>query len=109
MGALSKILRNTENNGLMFECPGCEMPHLIRYGEGAGPRWTWNGNVNKPTFSPSVLVKYTWGPKKIEMVCHSFVVDGNFQFLSDCTHKLAGQTVPIPEWDTLIEENDEPT
>ena len=31
-------------------------------------------------------------------VCHSFVTDGRIQFLGDCTHKLAGQTVNIPEW-----------
>jgi hypothetical protein len=31
-------------------------------------------------------------------VCHSFVTDGRIQFLNDCTHPLAGQTVDIPEW-----------
>lgn len=34
-----------------------------------------------------------WGRR-----CHSFVVDGQMQFLGDCTHALAGQTVPIPPW-----------
>jgi hypothetical protein len=28
--------------------------------------------------------------------CHSFVVEGQMQFLSDCTHEMAGQIVPIP-------------
>ena len=28
-----------------------------------------------------------------------FVTDGNIQFLADCTHALAGQTVPMPDWD----------
>jgi hypothetical protein len=31
-------------------------------------------------------------------VCHSFVTDGRIQFLGDCTHALAGQTVDLPEW-----------
>lgn len=31
-------------------------------------------------------------------VCHSFIRDGQIQFLSDCTHALAGQTVPLPAW-----------
>lgn len=35
---------------------------------------------------------------QISKRCHSFVVDGQMQFLGDCTHALAGQTVPIPEW-----------
>jgi hypothetical protein len=34
----------------------------------------------------------------IKKVCHSFVVDGRMQFLSDCTHVMAGQTVDIPVW-----------
>lgn len=33
----------------------------------------------------------------IPFVCHSFVTDGRIQFLSDCTHSLAGQTVDLPE------------
>jgi hypothetical protein len=32
------------------------------------------------------------------LVCHSFVTEGRIEFLSDSTHELAGQTVPIPEW-----------
>ncbi|WP_241754456.1 hypothetical protein [Cupriavidus basilensis] len=31
-------------------------------------------------------------------VCHSFVTDGRIQFLGDCTHALAGQTVPLAEF-----------
>jgi hypothetical protein len=30
-------------------------------------------------------------------LCHSFVRDGRIEFLSDCTHSLAGQTVELPE------------
>lgn len=33
--------------------------------------------------------------------CHSFIRDGQWQFLSDCAHSLAGQTVPmvpVPDW-----------
>ena len=34
----------------------------------------------------------------IDTVCHSFVTDGRIQFLGDCTHSLAGQTVDLPEF-----------
>jgi hypothetical protein len=111
MSALSKILRDTTDNGLMFMCPGCEITHHIRHGNGDGPRWQWNGNAEKPTFMPSILVRYShWVPKatpdnpdpgpqtKVDAVCHSFVTDGRIQFLGDCTHELAGQTVDLPEW-----------
>jgi hypothetical protein len=29
------------------------------------------------------------------VVCHSFVREGQIQFLGDCTHAFAGQTVPM--------------
>lgn len=74
------------------------MPHGIAYGEGDGPRWGWNGCVNKPTFTPSILVRRNYGEDQHPEVCHSFVTDGQIQFLGDCTHAMAGQTVPIPEW-----------
>jgi hypothetical protein len=30
--------------------------------------------------------------------CHVFITDGVIHFLSDCTHSLAGQQVPMVEW-----------
>jgi hypothetical protein len=116
VGLLSPILRNTADNGLVWWCPGCDKAHRVQPGAGSGPRWTWNGNAEKPTFSPSVLVTYDlwtppvtpenleqwraqpWPQHQAQHVCHSFVVDGNMQFLGDCTHALAGKTVPIPPW-----------
>ncbi|SDI15562.1 DUF6527 family protein [Pseudomonas panipatensis] len=61
------------------------------------PRNAWNGDVDRPTFAPSVLVTYPWGPEQMQVRCHSFVRDGRIEFLSDCTHALAGQTVNLPE------------
>lgn len=91
----------------MFWCPGCDHAHCIHVaGEGPHPRWGWNGNVDKPTFTPSILVKtgravdpaFEPEPGDPPEVCHSFVTDGRIQFLGDCTHALAGQTVDLPEW-----------
>lgn len=122
MSALSKILRSVEGGGLVFMCPGCGDTHQIHHGAGTGPRWTWNGDAVRPTFSPSVLVRSghyvpgrendgCWCTYNAEQeakgekvsdfkcaVCHSFVKDGRIQFLGDCTHALAGQTAPLPEW-----------
>jgi hypothetical protein len=104
MSALSSILRLASDSRINWWCPGCHDWHGIQFGEGAGPRWTWNGDVDKPTFQPSILVRYPANPKaeeefkewRQERVCHSFVVDGKMQFLGDCTHELAGLTVDIP-------------
>lgn len=74
----------------VFFCPGCKEEHQI------DTSWTFNQNYEKPTFSPSVL----WNPKHLnpnKHICHSFVRDGKIQFLSDCTHELAGQTVELPD------------
>ena len=102
MSQLSPILRDSIGNGLMFWCPGCNKPHRIQHGSGEGPRWGWNGDVNKPTFTPSVLVTYDGIDAGKDgappSVCHSFVNDGRIQFLGDCTHALANQTVDLPRW-----------
>jgi len=116
MSQLSRKLRGVEGGGLMFWCPGCDGPHLIHHGDGPGPRWGWNGDAERPTFTPSVLVRSpTWTPPvtpenfdewkrspweqtKVESVCHSFVTDGRIQFLADSTHALAGQTVELGDW-----------
>ena len=97
-----------------FYCPGCQGMHAVwtQHVPGAGPRWTWNDDKVRPTFSPSILVKGTvpmtdaehaaWMADRTKLpvprpfVCHSFVRDGQIQFLTDCTHALAGQTVPLP-------------
>ncbi len=97
MGGLSKILRNAEDGRLLFWCPGCDGAHMIRVQIGPGPGWSWNGDVDRPTFQPSILVNPGRSNPEAHL-CHSFVADGRIQFLGDCTHELAGQTVDLPAW-----------
>jgi hypothetical protein len=79
-----------------FHCPGCEHGHSIPV---SGRRaWQWNGSYDSPTITPSLLVN-KGGANPTAPVCHSHVTAGNIQFLNDCTHKLAGQTVQIPDFD----------
>lgn len=71
--------------------------HAVPF-EGAGA-WSFNGNLERPTLAPSLLLAYTiTGEARPQYVCHSFVRDGRIQYLGDCTHALAGQTVDLPEW-----------
>ena len=51
-------------------------------------------DLDKPTVSPSLLQNFVPG-----IICHSFITDGKIQYLNDCTHKLAGQTIELPEFD----------
>lgn len=79
-----------------FWCPGCEDAHAVQVGgDHPGPKWTWNSSLDRPTFQPSLL---TWqGDREAPTKrCHSFITDGRIQFLGDCTHGLANQTVDIP-------------
>ena len=73
------------------------MKHSVFVGRDKHPVWEWNGSFDAPTFTPSILVTGERG--KVPFACHSFVEGGNIRFLNDCTHSLAGQTVPLPEVD----------
>ena len=112
MSAFGSKLRKGEGGMLLFRCPGCNTAHQIRVDPAFGPAWGFNGDADKPTFTPSVLVRGTaqitdeqrdiiMAGGRVEpapFVCHSYVTDGRIQFLGDCTHALAGQTVDLPDW-----------
>lgn len=105
-----------QNCYAVFMCPGCHSEHILGIADGCtGARWTWNGDLVRPTFTPSVAsrghkleldAKGEWtgewardaAGNLIPSVCHSFVTDGQIQFLPDCTHELANQTVPLQPW-----------
>ncbi|WP_375495931.1 DUF6527 family protein [uncultured Nostoc sp.] len=99
---MSKLLPIEDNGqivGYLFDCPGCgncHAPYIRPFKNEVGASWTFNGDLEKPTFQPSILATVERTDGKT-MVCHSFVIDGRIQFLSDCTHALAGQTVDVPE------------
>ena len=80
------------------------------------------GHLDKPSFSPSLLIRGTKFSEKgnadfnkwhadgcpklpdgykfdsVDIVCHSWVTDGMIKFFEDSTHELAGQTLPLQEF-----------
>jgi hypothetical protein len=122
-----RIVHNCEltdgRTGWMIFCPACQSGHLFESGPrpNGGSGWTFNGNYEKPTFNPSMLIctvrmpqfppgetdyardpdgKYLLDEQgriqgARDWVCHSFVRDGQIQFLSDCTHEYANQTLDL--------------
>ena len=78
-----------------FWCSGCKCRHYIwTKNEGYDhPIWEFNGDLNNPTVHPSVLVTYPVGG--VNNICHSFIRDGKIEYLSDCTHELAGKTIEM--------------
>ena len=82
--------------GLMFWCKGCNMFHSVNLDVNNSPIiWDFDGNYEKPTITPSILVEYTYGPERKNVVCHSFITNGMIQYLQDCTHEFAGETLPL--------------
>lgn len=75
---------------LLFWCPGCKESHCanIEKPNQWGAKWTWDGNLTQATLTPSI--HYPQTPK-----CHFFVRAGKIEYLPDCDHSLAGQTVPM--------------
>ena len=57
--------------------------------------WSWNGDTEKPTLKPSIKSWDGVRTKPGVTVCHTWINDGQAQFLADCTHELAGQTLDL--------------
>lgn len=116
---VSKFLRKS-SVGYIHYCPACEEAHAYRTDGQGKANWTFNGNVEQPSFTPSMRI--SWGNKvagyeekfKTGTVCHYFIVTGDavrqsgrmpdadstrsyIDFCGDSTHAMAGQVVPLPE------------
>ena len=75
-------------------------------------QWSFNGDVNNPTFSPSMDEKSgrfvdpnvkgdeQWLNEN-SYRCHFIITNGMIQFCGDCSHELKGQTMPLPDLDEL--------
>lgn len=91
-------------DSIYFHCPGCNTlhPYRIQGDPTRGPIWGYNGNVEAPTFTPSLLVNNS----RPESRCHLYVTDGRIQYLGDCFHNLKNTTidmVDIPEPEIWID------
>lgn len=84
--------------GNIIICPACGHWHVL------DARWTFNGNMDNPTFTPSLMCKTgkyvnpNYDGEGDSSVCHSHITDGNISFCSDSTHPYAGQTLPLPHF-----------
>lgn len=94
---------------IVYRCQGCDTLHsvCVKAGPlyGSGPVWGYNGSLEMPTFTPSVLFWLEHRADEDEEErkyvdsrrCHTFITDGRVQFLGDCGHALAGQTLDLPD------------
>lgn len=96
-----KVVEEADNGQYLWFCPGCRNHHFFQLAP-KKPDWTWNGDYEKPTVNPSILVRYCADIDdfdKITDICHCFIREGRIEYLGDCTHKLAGQTVEMVDID----------
>lgn len=106
MGMAGRFLRRIQN-GYAHWCPGCEEMHTIAVDapNSNGARWRFDGNLEAPSFSPSVNI--AWGrlvdPSFVDEEpgdtgrCHYFIRNGQIKFCGDTTHALRGKIVALPE------------
>lgn len=73
-----------------FWCPGCDEVH------GVSDLWAVTENPDGTlTVDPSIKVTR---PGVADYCCHSYLRNGVWEFLTDSTHALAGQTAPMAPW-----------
>ncbi len=84
--------------------------------------WSFDGNLEAPTFNPSVKItgKLTikldgrwigdWvrdaGGDPVDFCCHYFLHAGQLQFCGDSTHALAGKTIELPPLPGYLRDGD---
>jgi hypothetical protein len=102
---MSKFVLETKEYWLI-RCPAQNGHHTIPKVGRTGASWTFNGNYERPTFSPSVndLVNPSdhkhFNPEcPADQRCHFSVTDGRIKYHEDCTHSFKGQTVDMLPWD----------
>lgn len=88
--------RSAEGNRFHYACPGCECYHFVTVDKNQTPNWDFNGDIEKPTISPSVRVDYGEG-----QICHFFIRDGFYEYCSDSTHQFSGQKIEVPDWESF--------
>ena len=87
------VISDNKPIAIEFRCPACNCSHRIAlYSNGGTPQYYWNGDLHKPTISPSIV--FYARPR-----CHSIIREGKIEFLNDCQHELKGQIIDLPNWE----------
>lgn len=108
---MARVVKHQDKDVWMFKCPGCDKYHEIKTSWTESekkdyeawcrrnqwtmqyPTYTFNGDVNLPTFSPAIAVD----PHRPVSTCHAYIQDGRIKFLPNSWHHLRGQTVMLSD------------
>lgn len=91
-GQADDVIGYAAGAGYAHFCPGCKLMHGFACDApfSNGCRWTFNGDLDKPTFSPSMNIGDNW--------CHYLLTNGMLIYTpGNKGHSLSGRTVPLPE------------
>lgn len=96
-----KAFYDKENGYLSYKCHNCFM-HAIPVGASGSKNWNWNGDLEKPTITPSVKhfypeSAYKEHPGLPPFCCHYVITDGIINYCPDCTHDKAGQSLELKD------------
>lgn len=115
MNLVHKVEPSPTGPDFLFWCDGCHCAHGIWtiQRNASNAIWTFNGNLEKPTVSPSIKIEYPaweppvtpenmdkwranpWHQTKKTYICHCVINDGVINYGADSTHGLSGQTLPM--------------
>lgn len=119
---LSKKLKQARPNVYMHWCPACKCQHFFytNGGNEGKPSWGFNGNLESPSFSPSMHIHYdepTMDDSELDRLmklretdksivvpsvrittCHYYLTAGKLIYMTDCPHELRGHTVDLPDY-----------
>jgi len=87
------LLRKKEYEYYVFHCPGCNEDHVIYTRNPGGPEWTFDGNMEKPTFSPSIKRTNHLG------ICHLVITKGEIHYCGDCFHEQQNKICQMVDLD----------
>lgn len=88
-----------EGGIVLIFCPACDCSHGMHTvtPNHLGAKWNFNGSLESPTFTPSIDIKYKNDKGEVIGRCHSNIEKGEIEFHLDCTHKMKGKKVTLPD------------
>ena len=87
---IPRVGQNGAVVGYSFYCPACKSLHAFNLDTDSAPWWTFDGNLDEPSFSPSL--------RYVVAGCHLYVSSGQIHYCNDCRHEFRGQVVPMVNW-----------
>lgn len=78
-------------------CEGCKCMHQINTERANmnNARWKFDGNMEQPTFTPSVNISWENHKDEVMSRCHYTITAGMVQFHGDCTHEFKDVNRPL--------------